>query len=71
MVKKCLNCGEVKTQSILNFGSIPITSLLSNEESFPLNYGKCEKCFVVSTINAIAFVIAAASASSAVISDVL
>ena len=44
MVKKCLNCGEVKTQSILNFGSIPITSLLSNEESFTLNYEKCEKC---------------------------
>ena len=53
MVKKCLNCGEVKTQSILNFGYIPITSLLSNEESFPLNYGKCEKCFVVSTINSL------------------
>ena len=53
MIKKCLNCGEVKTQSILNFGYIPITSLLSNEESFPLNYGKCEKCFVVSTINSL------------------
>ena len=53
MVKKCLNCGEVKTQSILNFGSIPITSLLSNEESFTLNYEKCEKCFIVFTINSL------------------
>ena len=53
MVKKCLNCGEVKTQSILNFGSIPITSLLSNKESFTLNYEKCEKCFIVFTINSL------------------
>ena len=44
MLTKCLNCGLQDSQLILDFGSIPIASLLNSVDIFPLEYRKCIKC---------------------------
>jgi len=46
MLTKCLNCGLQDSQLILDFGSIPIASLLNSVDIFPLEYRKCIKCLV-------------------------
>ena len=51
MLKKCSNCGDEKSELILDFGSIPITSLLGKKDSFSLQYRKCEKCLVTHVFN--------------------
>lgn len=51
MLKKCSNCGDEKSELILDFGSIPITSLLGKKDSFSLQYRKCEKCLVTHVVN--------------------
>tara|TARA_B100000768_G_scaffold24985_1_gene22900 strand:+ start:681 stop:1823 length:1143 start_codon:yes stop_codon:yes gene_type:complete len=53
MLAKCSRCGTIDSQLILDFGVIPITSLLDVQKLFSLKYERCNKCLVTCVTNSL------------------
>jgi len=51
-MNNCLNCGEIIVDLVIDYGLMPVTSLLDTQQNYSLKYKSCRQCFIAQVIDA-------------------